>query len=47
MMQESSGVWMVGPQPGRDFGGILNREGGWCPEDVSTDWMYYRWRTRD
>merc|ERR1711942_450794 len=34
-------VWMVGPEPGKDYGGILNREGGLCPEDLSRDWEYY------
>ena len=33
---------MVGPEPGRDLGGILNRQGGECPENLSTEWEYYR-----
>ena len=41
-VQPSTGVWMVGPEPGRDFGGILNRQGGLCPEDLTADWEYYR-----
>ena len=32
---------MVGPNVGQDFGGVLNREAGMCPEDLSRDWEYY------
>merc|ERR1712154_119997 len=31
----TEGVWMVGPNVGQDFGGILNRESGECPESPS------------
>ena len=41
-VQASSNLWMVGSQPGQDFGGIINRNGAWCPEDASSDWEYYR-----
>ena len=34
-------VWMVGEEIGRDFGGILNRENGACPENLSMDWEYW------
>ena len=33
---------MVGPNVGQDFGGILNRDSGLCPESLSADWEYYR-----
>merc|ERR1711910_61401 len=36
------GVWMVGPNVGQDYGGVLNREGGLCPETLTQDWEYYR-----
>jgi len=35
------GYWMVGPNPGKDYGGILNREQGVCPESITRDWEYY------
>jgi len=37
----SPGVWMVGPEPGRDLGGVLNRQGGDCPELLTNDWEYW------
>ena len=47
-LKPSAGVWMVGPNVGQDFGGILNRETGDCPESLTRDWEYYRWHvTRD
>ena len=33
---------MVGPNVGQDFGGVLNRESGDCPERLTKDWEYYR-----
>merc|ERR1711872_268623 len=38
----NQGIWMVGPDVGKDFGGILNRDSGNCLEDLSQDWEYYR-----
>ena len=32
---------MVGPTVGQDFGGILNRDWGECPESLTRDWEYY------
>ena len=32
---------MVGPNVGEDYGGILNREAGDCPESLTADWEYY------
>ena len=32
---------MVGPRVGEDYGGILNRQGGTCPESLTADWEYY------
>ena len=40
-LQAGPGVWMVGPSVGQDFGGILNRDGGECPESLVRDWEYY------
>ena len=37
----SKGLWMVGPNIGQDWGGILNREAGQCPEALTSDWEYY------
>eukprot|EP00092_Neocalanus_flemingeri_P096558 GFUD01122927.1.p1 GENE.GFUD01122927.1~~GFUD01122927.1.p1 ORF type:complete len:202 (-),score=45.03 GFUD01122927.1:47-622(-) len=37
----SQAIWMVGPNVGQDFGGVLNREAGTCPENLSRDWEYY------
>merc|ERR1712123_144930 len=34
----SEAVWMVGPNVAQDFGGILNRDSGLCPESLSADW---------
>merc|ERR1711971_1471179 len=37
-----AGVWMMmGPEPGRDFGGVLNRGSGSCPEELTSAWEYY------
>merc|ERR1712130_29977 len=36
-----SRVWMMGPEPGRDFGGVLNRGSGNCPEELTSPWEYY------
>ena len=43
-------VWMVGPSVGQDYGGILNREGGACPDQLTRDWEYWNdwyeeWKT--
>ena len=32
---------MVGPNVGQDFGGVLNRDSGSCPENLGKDWEYY------
>eukprot|EP00088_Acartia_fossae_P060709 TRINITY_DN72738_c0_g1_i1.p1 TRINITY_DN72738_c0_g1~~TRINITY_DN72738_c0_g1_i1.p1 ORF type:complete len:117 (-),score=22.09 TRINITY_DN72738_c0_g1_i1:35-385(-) len=32
---------MVGTNPGEDFGGIMNREQGNCPENLRSDWLYW------
>lgn len=32
---------MVGPTVGQDFGGVLNRDWGECPESLTRDWEYY------
>ena len=34
---------MVGPTVGQDFGGILNRDWGQCPESLTRDWEYYEY----
>lgn len=34
-------LWMVGPTVGEDFGGILNRSPGICPEDLTSEWEYW------
>merc|ERR1712228_46091 len=34
----NQGIWMVGPNVGQDFGGVLNREAGECPETLTEDW---------
>merc|ERR1711971_636380 len=40
-----AGLWMMGPEPGRDFGGVLNRGAGSCPEELTSAWEYYvDWR---
>merc|ERR1711971_636469 len=31
-----AGVWMMGPEPGRDFGGVLDRGAGSCPEELTS-----------
>merc|ERR1712025_619477 len=31
----SKSVWMVGPNVGQDFGGVLNRDSGSCPENIT------------
>merc|ERR1712154_527266 len=40
--QSAKSVWMVGPNVGEDFGGILNRDAGECPESLSMEWEYHR-----
>jgi len=34
-------IWMVGPDVGKDYGGILNRESGECPSQLNRDWEYW------
>merc|ERR1712168_925916 len=38
----SENVWMVGPNVGQDFDGVLNRDTGAYPEGLVQDWEYYR-----
>ena len=35
-------LWIVGLEIGVDYGGILNRELGHCPDQLGMDWEYYR-----
>merc|ERR1719300_875992 len=37
----NQGIWMVGPDVGKDYGGILNRESGECPSQLNRDWEYW------
>ena len=37
----SLNLWMVGPSIGQDYGGILNREAGSCPDKLNRDWEYW------
>merc|ERR1711860_18452 len=36
-----TGIWMVGNEIGVDYGFLLNREAGMCPENLVRDWEYW------
>merc|ERR1712210_298195 len=35
-----AGLWMMSPEPGSVFGGVLNRASGSCPEELTSAWEY-------
>ena len=32
---------MIGKEIGKDMGGVLNNEDGFCPENLNTLWKYW------